>query len=165
MTDTNAALDAVPFRITNPELIPVQRYYDEEFYKAEKERPWPRVWQMACRLEEIPEVGNYVEYTIFDKSVIILHSKAGVKAFHNACRHRGVRLVTAPGNCKRESCICPFHDWRFNAEGRNIFVFGKQVFSEELLDPTEIDLAPCRVEFWAGCAFINYDSPIKDLGF
>ncbi|HEX7819269.1 MAG TPA: Rieske 2Fe-2S domain-containing protein [Sphingobium sp.] len=128
MTDTNAALDAVPFRITNPELIPAQRYYDEEFYKAEKERLWPRVWQMACR-------------------------------------HRGVRLVTGPGNCKREGCICPFHGWRFNAEGRNIFVFGKQVFSEELLDHAEIDLAPCRVEFWAGCAFINYDSPIKDIGF
>ena len=58
---------ANPFPVTNPELIPAQRYYDEEFYKLECERLWPRVWQMACRLEEIPEVGCWVEYKILDK--------------------------------------------------------------------------------------------------
>ena len=32
-------------------------YYDEEFYALEAELFWPRVWQMACRLEEIPARG------------------------------------------------------------------------------------------------------------
>ena len=74
MTDTAyAALEAVPFRVTNPELIPSQRYYDPEFFALEKEKLWPHVWQMACRLEEIPNVGDYVEYTILDKSVIVVN--------------------------------------------------------------------------------------------
>lgn len=37
------------------------------------------------------------------------------------------------------------------------FVFAKEIFRKELLDRAEIDLSPLRVEFWAGCAFINFD--------
>jgi carnitine monooxygenase subunit len=158
-----SALDSVPHQITNPELIPSQRYYDPAFFELEKEKLWPHVWQMACRLEEVPNLGDYVEYSILDKSVIIVNTKNGVKAFHNACRHRGVRLATGPGNCKSAGFICPFHGWRWNAEGENTFVFGKQVFSEELLDKAEINLVPCRVEFWAGCAFINFDDNAPSL--
>ncbi|KMS52016.1 (2Fe-2S)-binding protein [Novosphingobium barchaimii LL02] len=161
--DVTAALEKVPFRITNPELIPAERYYDREFFELEREKLWPHVWQMACRLEEIPNVGDYTQYTILDKSVILVNTKNGVKAFHNACRHRGVRLATGPGNCAKQGFVCPFHGWRWNPEGKNTFVFGKQVFSEELLDKAEIDLVPCRVEFWAGCAFINFDDDAPSL--
>ncbi|MBV1686320.1 aromatic ring-hydroxylating dioxygenase subunit alpha [Novosphingobium sp. G106] len=164
MADTIAtALDQVPYRITNPELIPTRRYYDEAFFQLEKERLWPHMWQMACRLEEIPDVGDYTVYTILEHSVLMLHTQSGVKAFKNACRHRGVRLAHGPGHCGAEGLVCPFHGWRWNAEGENTFVFGRQIFSEELLDRAEIDLAPVRVEFWAGCAFINFDDDAPSL--
>jgi len=162
-TDVQGALNAVPHRVTNPELIPAERYYDEEFFRLEQERFWPHVWQMACRLEEIPQIGDYVEYTILDKSVIVVRTRDGVKAFHNACRHRGVRLVNGPGTCGKQGFVCPFHGWRWNSEGENTFVFGREIFSEELLDRAEIDLAPCRVELWGGCAFINFDDNAAPL--
>ena len=76
----NDKLELVPFRVTNPELIPSQRYYDEAFFELERERLWPHVWQMACRLEEIPEVGDFTEYKLLDKSVIVVRTKTGVKA-------------------------------------------------------------------------------------
>jgi carnitine monooxygenase subunit len=156
-------LQPVPFAVTDPEMIPVERYYDEAFFQLEKEKLWPHVWQMACRLEEIPEIGDYVEYSILEKSVIVVRTKVGVKAFHNACRHRGVRLATGPGNCRTKGFVCPFHGWRYNMDGDCTFVFGRQVFSEALLDKAEISLAPCRVEFWAGCAFINFDDEAPSL--
>src|SRR5262249_39618301 len=112
----------VPFKVTNPERIPVQRYYDQEFYDWECKYLWPKVWQMAARLEEIPQVGDWVEYKILDKSVIVVRTKSGVKAFHNACRHRGVLLAPGHGNCATTGFICPFHGWRFDMEGKNTFV-------------------------------------------
>lgn len=63
---TEATLRAVPHQIIDPELIPTERYYDPEFFELEKEHLWPHVWQMACRLEEIPEIGDYTVYTILD---------------------------------------------------------------------------------------------------
>ncbi|MCB2059418.1 MAG: aromatic ring-hydroxylating dioxygenase subunit alpha [Novosphingobium sp.] len=157
------ALNSVPFRVTDREKIPAERYYDPEFFELEKKHLWPRVWQMACRLEEIPHVGDYVEYTILDKSVIVVRTHDGVKAFYNACRHRGVRLANGPGNCAKQGFICPFHGWRWDPQGECTFVFGKEIFNQELLDQSEIDLAPVRVEFWAGCAFINFDDNAPPL--
>ena len=164
MTETTqSSLAQVPFRVTDPERIPAERYHDAQFFELERKHLWPHVWQMACRLEEIPNVGDYVEYSILEKSVIVVHTKSGVKAFHNACRHRGVRLATGPGNCAKTGFICPFHGWRWSPEGQCTFVFGRQIFNEELLDHAEIDLPPVRVEFWGGCAFINFDDEAPSL--
>ncbi len=153
----------VPFKVTHPKRIPAQRYYDQTFSELERELLWPRVWQMACRLEEIPEVGDWVEYKNLDKSVIVVRTKAGVKAFHNACRHRGVKLADGHGSCEVQGFQCPFHGWRWSIDGENTFVFGRHLFDQEDLDPTEIDLKPCRVEFWGGCAFINFDDHASPL--
>jgi phenylpropionate dioxygenase-like ring-hydroxylating dioxygenase large terminal subunit len=153
----------IPFKITNPQRIPAKRYYDEAFFKLEAEHLWTHVWQMACRLEEIPEIGDWVEYEILDQSVIVVNTKNGVKAFQNACRHRGVRLAMGHGNCKTEGLICPFHGWRWNMEGINTFVFGRHVFDEANLEKVELNLIPCRVEIWGGCAFINFDENAASL--
>ena len=41
-----------------PDRARKERYFDPDFYQMEVELLWPRVWQMACRLEEIPEPGD-----------------------------------------------------------------------------------------------------------
>src|SRR5215472_12951394 len=70
-----------------PDRIPAERYFDPDFYRLEVERLWPRVWQMACRLEEIPQQHDFVEYEFLDQSVVVLRTEdMGVRAFENACR-------------------------------------------------------------------------------
>jgi phenylpropionate dioxygenase-like ring-hydroxylating dioxygenase large terminal subunit len=153
----------VPFRVTNPEQIPVQRYYDEAFFKLETERVWPHVWQMACRLEQIENVGEWVEYKILTKSVIVVRTKSGVKAFHNVCRHRGVKLASGHGECETAGFNCPFHGWRWNIDGESTFILQPEIFSPESLDKAEVNLKPCRVEEWGGSAFINFDNDAPSL--
>lgn len=138
---------------------------DRAFFKAEKERLWPHVWQMATRLELIENVGDWIEYSNLGKSVIVVRTKDGVKAYHNACRHRGVPIAEpgGHGNCKSAGFICPFHGWRWNLDGENTFVYGKHFFSEEQLDAADLALRPCRVETAIGCAFINFDDDAPSL--
>jgi len=38
--------------------VPVSRYTTAAFHDVEMEKLWPKVWQMACREEEIPNVGG-----------------------------------------------------------------------------------------------------------
>ena len=49
----------VPHAMTRPDRVPARRYYDPEFFAMEAELLWPRVWQMACRLEDISKPGDY----------------------------------------------------------------------------------------------------------
>ena len=71
-----------------------ESYFSPRYLDLEYRRLWPRVWQMACREEELSEVGDYITYDIGDDSVIVVRSAPDqVRAFHNVCRHRGRRLM------------------------------------------------------------------------
>lgn len=154
---------AVPYRVTDPERIPVKRYYDQEFYRLECERVWPHVWQMACRVEQIPNVGDWIEYSNLGQSVIVVRTADGIKAYHNACRHRGVQLAKGSGNCRVKGFICPFHGWRWDIDGKNTFVYGSHLFTERQLDQADLMLRRCRTELFVGCVFINFDDHAPSL--
>ncbi len=157
--------ERVPHAVTRPDHISAKRYYDPEFYALEREHLWPRVWQMACRLEEIPKRGDYSVYDIFDQSVIVIRiDETTIKAFHNHCRHRGVRLLDDRGS-RPHGIVCPFHGWRYGIDGANKFVYEPGLFDSSNLDKTDLHLRECRVELWGGCAFINFDDnapPLRD---
>ncbi len=155
-TDVNWTPLPVPWAVQNADRIPKQRYYDPEFYALETEMLWPRVWQMACRLEEIPKQGDFVEYEILDQSIIVVRLDAEtVRAYHNACRHRGVKLVE--GNGTRRTFVCPFHGWCWGIDGRNTLVARPEMFADGNLRPDDLQLVSVRCELWGGCAWINLD--------
>jgi phenylpropionate dioxygenase-like ring-hydroxylating dioxygenase large terminal subunit len=155
---------SVPYRVTDPQFIDRERYYDRGFFELEKERLWPKVWQMACRLEEIPAVGDYVEYTICDQSVLVVRTGPDeLKAYQNACRHRATQLALGTGTFRGGQIVCPFHGWRWNLDGSSSFVYGEQGFRPECVTEPELRLRECRVETWGGCAFINLDPDARPL--
>ncbi len=156
---------AVPFAIERPDRIPKQRYFDPGFYALECEQLWPHVWQMACRLEEIPEPHDYAEYEFLDQSVVVVRTEAGgVRAFENTCRHRGVRLVEGRGSCA-DGFTCPFHGWCYGADGANAGIPRRRSFAAHNVEDGDVDLAPVRCEAWGGCAWINLDAdapPVRE---
>jgi phenylpropionate dioxygenase-like ring-hydroxylating dioxygenase large terminal subunit len=153
----------VPHAMELPDRAPKERYLDPDFFRLEAEQLWPRVWQMACRLDEIPRPYDYVDYEILDQSVVVVRTEdGGVRAFQNACRHRGVKVADARGTCET-GFTCPFHGWCYGPDGRNTFVSRRSTFSEHNLRPEDIDLRPVRCETWGGCAWINLDDGAPPL--
>ena len=143
---------------------PPSRYYDPEFARLERERLWPRVWQMACRLEELPEPGDYVEYTIGDQSILVVRvDESTVNAYLNACRHRATELAKGTGTFPDGRIICPFHGWRWNLDGESTFVYGAHTFDEQLMAPGDLCLRRAQVSVWAACVWINLDPDAPPL--
>ncbi|MFI5047314.1 MAG: Rieske 2Fe-2S domain-containing protein [Acidimicrobiia bacterium] len=158
------ALD-VPWAVEQIDRIPKQRYYDPEFFALENELFWPRVWQMACRLEEIPNPGDFAEYEMLDQSIVVVRTDDGeVLAYDNACRHRAVKLVEGHGSLK-SGFVCPFHGWCFGLNGANTYVHQPEEFEAHNIDPDDLALVQVRCETFAGCAWINLDAdaaPLRD---
>lgn len=153
----------VPHAIEVVDRVPKERYFDPDFYRMEAELLWPRVWQMACRLEEIPTPGDFAEYEILDQSVVVVRTAdLGVAAFHNACRHRGVRVVEGRGS-RPGGFVCPFHGWCYGPDGHNTRVTQPGAFSDHNLGAGDLDLTPVRCETWGGCAWINLDDDAPPL--
>ena len=88
-----------PYAVTDPRKIPVGRYTTEEFHKLECENLWPHVWQMACRLEQIPQVGDWVEYSNVGKSVLVARCRLSegncIAMFAGGGLNEATRLVKA----------------------------------------------------------------------
>ncbi len=153
----------VPYAMEVPDRAPKERYFDPDFYAMECELLWPRVWQMACRLEEIPSARDFVEYEILDQSIIVVRSdELEVRAFQNACRHRGVKVVEGRGTCE-SGFTCPFHGWCYGLDGMNTHVTQRKTFAEHNLAPEDINLTPVRCEVWGGCVWINLDDDAPPL--
>lgn len=147
--------------VVRDDYIPKEAYFDPAFARAEAEHLWPKVWQIACRLEEIPNIGDYVTYDILRDSIIVVRTSADeVRAYHNACPHRGNQLTEGCGNTRQ--FVCSFHGWRFGLDGRNIHVVDRSDWGNRL-SPDDIRLSPVKTGIWGGWVFINMDPECQPL--
>lgn len=130
------------------------RYYDPEFFQKEIDYVWPRVWQWACREEEIPEIGDHVVYDVAGYSFIIVRSsETEVKAFYNSCLHRGRQLAECDGSV--DNFRCPFHGMAWSVDGTlkvNPFDWDAPQWKGR-----DLSLPEARVATWGGFVFINMD--------
>lgn len=139
--------------------VSVDRYRTREWHDLEMRRLWPRVWQMACREEEIPEVGDYTVYEIGHFSIIVVRTRSGIRAHHNVCRHRGRRLCDFDGHAA--SFICPFHGFSWNIDGSLRSVTSDWDFPH--VDQKNFDLTPVLCDTWGGWVFVNMDTAAAPL--
>jgi phenylpropionate dioxygenase-like ring-hydroxylating dioxygenase large terminal subunit len=79
-----------------------------------------------------------------------------VRAFRNACRHRGAQLATGAGCTK--ALVCPYHGWTYNLEGRLRGVPHEYGFPG--LDKELNGLVPVRVAERFGLVFVTQQEPL-----
>src|SRR5882757_9265962 len=83
--------------LLEPVTFGAEAYTSPAYARAEHDKLWRKVWQMAGRVEEIPDVGNYLTYDILGDSILIVRTAPEqIRAYHNVCSHRGRRLVDTP---------------------------------------------------------------------
>ena len=138
--------------------------YTAEFHRLEMERVWPRVWQVACREEEIPNVGDYVNYEIGNESILVVRSAPDkIRAFYNVCPHRGRRLRDdARGTLK--AIFCGYHAWTFDLDGKPTAIPSRDDWKGcPLSNDADLSLSPVKVGTWAGWVWINMDPASMSL--
>lgn len=140
------------------DFVPKEPYYQPKYVELEKRLLWPNVWQVACRLEEIPNPGDYITYEIADESIVVVRTdETAVRAYYNVCQHRGRRLTEGCGNAKH--FYCRFHGWRWNLDGSPREVLDRNDYAGCLQD-SEIGLKSVTSDTWGGFVFITMqDSP------
>ncbi|WP_205875653.1 aromatic ring-hydroxylating oxygenase subunit alpha [Mycobacterium camsae] len=162
MTSTIGHNVNAEYRSAGAELGIRERYVSAEFARQEAAKLWPNVWQVACRVEEVRRPGDYCEYQIVDQSILVVHTTSGeIKALHNVCQHRGMRLKEGRGSCNE--LRCPSHAWCWNLDGSLKDVVDPQDFDPKAIEPDALHLPECQVEVWAGFVFINMDPAAAPL--
>lgn len=138
-----------------PEKVPVDRFFKKEYHDLEVEHLWKKTWQMVCREDDIPEIGDHYVYDIAHLSFLIVRtSETEIKAYYNACLHRGRQLRECSGRKAREF-RCPYHGWTWSIEGELKHITTEWDFPGVKEDVNR--LPSVKVATWAGFVFINPD--------
>lgn len=133
--------------------VSVDRYSSLEFHQKEIEKLWLRVWQIAGRVDEIPDEGDYFEYSIGHNSFVILRGDDNrIRAFHNVCKHRANALVEGSGNTG-PALVCQFHLWSYNLDGSLRRVSDRDTFCP--IEDSDFGLEEIAADTWGGFVFIN----------
>ncbi|MGH9016758.1 MAG: aromatic ring-hydroxylating oxygenase subunit alpha [Acidimicrobiales bacterium] len=143
------------------DVVARARYTSPAFAALEFERLWARVWQVACREEEVADVGDFCEYLIGDQSVLVVRSAPDIiVAHHNTCLHRGTRLAHGSGHFDDNSIRCRYHAWRYALDGPVTEVVDAHEFDPL---PENLCLAPVRAERWGGFVWVCLDAAAPPL--
>lgn len=154
--------------LAKPVVVPAEAYVGEDYARAEQDRLWRKVWLQAGRIEDIPNVGDYITYEIKDDSVIIVRaSEDEIRAYHNVCPHRGRKLVDVPSGARnargnRANFICGYHGWTFGLDGGNSYIEHLEDW-QGCLTPERSGLGKVSVDTWGGWLWINLDPDCEPL--
>ena len=149
--------------------LPAAAYTSEAFFALENERIFADSWIFAGLAHELARPGDAVPVTVAGKPVLLVRDAEGkVRAFHNVCRHRCLKLVDEPCNVG-PAIQCPYHTWTYRLDGalHSTPYFGG---SEPLSAPAGFDreqygLVPVRAETWHDWIFVNLNgaaAPLED---
>jgi choline monooxygenase len=151
------------------------RFYGAEFFKLEQERLFPASWCAVTVASLVSEPGDVLPIDVAGWPVLVTRGRDGrIRAFHNMCRHRGIKLVTEPGNMAR--ITCPWHAWTYALDGDLLAmpeVGGPKINQAEGFDKAALGLRPIAIGQWLDLVFVNIDGnappfaewikPLEDL--
>lgn len=141
--------------VDGPGKIGVERYSSKDYHDREVERIWKKCWQMVCREDDIPEIGDHYVYDVAHLSFLIVRTGLSeFKAHYNACLHRGRQLRECDGK-KAHEFRCPFHGWTWAIDGTLKHITTEWDFPGVREEVSRLPGA--KVATWGGFVFINPD--------
>lgn len=160
--DVPPALVAESYAFAGDADIDFDRYISPAFMAREFERMWARTWQWAAREEHIPDAGDYITYDIGPWSILIVRGDDGaIRAYRNACLHRGTQLKRSDTSGHASELRCPFHGWSWTLDGELANLPCRWDFPHVADD--EFRLPQVKVETWGGFIFVNLDPQARPL--
>jgi choline monooxygenase len=157
-------------------------YTSETFFAVERERVFGTSWVAVGCSAQLREPGDVLVCEVAGRSIFVVRNREGeLRAFYNACRHRGTRLLTSDQSRVKRFIRCPYHSWAYDLDGACIgtpLFTGSEIPEDQravfdMEDVKEFDRADygllrVAVEAWGPLVFVNLDpdpAPLsEDLG-
>ncbi len=135
-------------------------YSDAGALELELRRIFARGWQYAGHAGQVERPGDRFAVRAGHVPVAVVHGEDGeVRAFVNACRHRGAEVVRESGN--RKTLQCHYHAWTYGLDGS--LLTAPRSEREAGFDSSGLSLVPLRLERLGPLIFVNPDADAPPL--
>jgi phenylpropionate dioxygenase-like ring-hydroxylating dioxygenase large terminal subunit len=142
--------------------LPAEAYLSEEVFAWETEHFFEAGWVCLGRSDGLAGAGDQRAVRIGREGILLVRDDDGeLRAFHNACRHRGHELLEAGTERSTRAIKCPYHAWVYGLDGT---LNGAPRFSGVPgFDREAYPLIPARVDEWHGWVFMNPSGDARPL--
>jgi choline monooxygenase len=135
-------------------------FYGDAFYGVEQRTLFPKSWCAVSVAAALAEPGDVLPVDLAGWPILLVRNREGdLRAFHNICRHRAMRLVGAA--CSNARLLrCPWHSWSYDLNGALLAmpeVGGAGVHAADGFDAAELGLKPIPVGQFLDYIFVNLD--------
>jgi choline monooxygenase len=145
--------------------LPSRFFYDADVFEEEKQQIFFRSWHVVGHVNEFREPGSFITQDIFEQSVIVISGRDGeIRAFHNACQHRGNRLIDDRRGKLPAVIRCAYHSWCYGFDGALRSAPHSDCLSN--FDKAVHGLKPVKSEIYAGFVYVNLDDnaqPVAEM--
>lgn len=149
-----AEADAVvePIEATRPNAI----FTGRPRFEAEQAKIFRRYPVPVTLSALLPEPGMMVAHEGYGIPLLISRTKSGeIKAFVNACQHKGSKLLEDCEVHTQGRVTCPYHAWTYMNDGRLIGVARNDAFLN--LDKTKRGLKELPAREWGGVVYVQLE--------
>lgn len=138
--------------------LPAFAYTSQEYWQLENETLFRNNWIFAGFAHQLPNAGDVAPLTIGGHPVFLVRNKEHqIKAFHNACRHRCLKLIDELGNAGPR-LRCPYHSWVYDLNGNlrsTPYLGGPGHHDAPGFDRADHGLLPVGCAVWHDWVFVN----------
>jgi len=127
-------------------------YTDEGIFLREQAEIFEKMWNAVLRADSLASPGQWRTVKVGREEIIVVRTrKAGIKAYLNVCRHRGMRVCTTPEG-RSKTLQCGYHAWTYALEGE--LVAAPNLTSMPDVDRGEYGLKTVHVREWLGYVWV-----------
>tara|TARA_Y100000814_G_scaffold77630_1_gene49663 strand:- start:240 stop:1373 length:1134 start_codon:yes stop_codon:yes gene_type:complete len=144
--------------------LPAKSYTDNDFWIKECDTVLSNGWLFVGFVHEFKKVGDVQPIFIAGKPILLIKNEnEEIKAFHNVCSHRCLKLVNEKKNIGK-LIRCPYHAWSYDLQG-NLkaapHIGGTNNHKPKGFNFKEHGLKPIRIHIWNDWIFINLNGKAK----
>ncbi len=160
-----AAIRSIPEYGSQPppvmtETRPVSMFLDQAFFDREQAGVFRRMAVPVTLSAALPEPGSVVAHEGYGLPLLIARAKDGtVRAFLNACKHKGAKLVEDCEHHKMGRLTCPYHSWTYGLDGRLLAVARADAFAA--IDKADYALTQLACREWGGIIWVSLDRHVE----
>lgn len=136
-------------------------YADARWFEFERREVFAKSWQLAGPAAWAAAAGDHFVADVAGASILVVRDEQGaLRAFHNACRHRGAPIASCAGTgAKRFNC--PYHGWSYRVDGS--LRAAPEMQSARDFRLSDYGLKAVRLEEWMGLVFVTLSGETPPL--
>jgi phenylpropionate dioxygenase-like ring-hydroxylating dioxygenase large terminal subunit len=140
-------------------------FRDEGVFEREMAAFYERGWVFVGHRSQLPAPHDFMTLAVRGQPLVVMRGGDGtLRAFHNACRHKGALVCHEARGCRRVH-VCQYHGWSYASDGRNVDVKAKaEGCYSTAFDDDGHDLAPvARFAEYRGFLFASLSPDVEPL--